>query len=550
MSAASADIVLFGTVVTMADGATTPAEAEGIAIGDGRVLAFGDRAKLAPLIDGSTEVVELPGAVILPGFVDSHIHPVFGLSLTRGADLTRCRSLDDVRALLRAEADTLGDDEWLLGWGLDPNVFDEAEVTNDLLNAVAGERPSFVRLFDAHAAIASSAALALAGVDGTEQFTDASRVVTDAAGRPTGYLLEIQAMALVEPRIPELTLEDRVERLYEILLHMARAGFTSGQVQDLAPGTIELLELIEKDRDLPIRLRLSPWFEPGTALSEVDRLVGLQGTHGRRWVVEGVKLMIDGTVDNGTAWLHEPDCLGESTASLWLDPTQYRAAMTELDSRGVPTTTHAIGDAGIDFVVRTIDGLSSHNATHRVEHIETMTDAALEVFVRSRATASMQPTHVTLFTKADGSDNWSRRLGHARTARGFRSRDLVSAGVPLALGSDWPVAPSDAVGILADAILRRPHDDEAADPVRPEQALDPMDALRGLTVQPYRTIGRRGGILEVGAPADVTVLDQDPRTTDPVKLGQAEVLLTLVDGRPVVDRVAAAGTHGEASPMS
>ena len=164
---------------------------------------------------------------------------------------------------------------------------------------------------------------------------------------------------------------------------MARAGFTSGQVQDLAPDAIELLQAIEATRDLPIRLRMSPWYVPGAPIEEVSRLAELQGVHGRRWIVEGVKLMIDGTIDNGTAWLHEPDCLGESTTSLWLDPAQYREALTELDRRGIPTTTHAIGDAGIDFVVRAIDGLVERTATHRIEHIETMTDAALEVFVSS-----------------------------------------------------------------------------------------------------------------------------------------------------------------------
>jgi predicted amidohydrolase YtcJ len=293
---------------------------------------------------------------------------------------------------------------------------------------------------------------------------------------------------------------------------------------------------------------MSPWFEPGTAVEEVDRLARLQGQRGRRWVVEGVKLMIDGTIDNGTAWLHEPDCLGESTASLWLDPEQYRGALTELDRRAIPTTTHAIGDAGIEFVVRAIAGLPNRNATHRVEHIETMTDAALELFASSGITASMQPTHCTLFTRADGSDHWSTRLGAERAARGFRTGDLVRAGVPLALGSDWPIAPSDAVGILADAQLRRPHDDPHARPVQPEQALSAVDALRGFTTHPYTTIGRRGGVLEVGAVADVTVLDRDPLTAEPDDLGRAAVLLTLVDGRVAAD--ASLGETRSAVPAS
>lgn len=531
-----ADLILIGgKVITMADDGIAPEGAHGIAIAGGRIVGIGDRAELEPYVGDETTVLELPGSVVLPGFVDSHIHPVFGLSLTRGADLSHCRTLAEVKDRLRAELETLSDEDWLLGWGLDPTAFKGREVTNQVLDEVAGDRPAFIRLFDAHAALASSRALEISGCRGDEEFTDASRVVTDANGRPTGYLLEVQAMALVEPFVPELTFEQRVDGLYEVLMHMARAGFTVGQVQDLAPGSIELLRSIEQTRELPIRLRMSPWFEPGTALEEVDRLAELQGLQGRSWVVEGVKLMIDGTIDNGTAWLHEPDCLGESTKSLWLDPEQYREALTELDRRGVPTTTHAIGDAGIEFVARAIAGLPHRNATHRVEHIETMTDAALELFTTSGIMASMQPTHCTLFTKAEGTDNWSTRLGEDRAARGFRTGDLVRAGVPLALGSDWPIAPSHAAGILADAQLRRPHDDPVATPVNPEQALGAVDALRGFTTHPYTTIGKRGGVLELGSVADVTVLDRDPLTADPEGLGQAKVLLTLVDGRVVAD---------------
>lgn len=531
-----AETVLIGSgVITMAESGIAPEGAVGVAMADGVIIGIDDRAGLERFIGDGTRVIDVPGATLLPGFVDSHIHPVFGLDLTRGADLNGCRTMADVDRRLRTELAELGDGDWLLGWGLDPNVFDGGEVTNRVLDDVAGDRPAFIRFFDAHAGLASTRALELAGCDGSEEFTDASRVVTDAVGQPTGYLLELQAMALVQRFIPALTLEQRADRLYEVLTHMAHAGFTAGQVQDLAPDTLELLRRIEQTRDLPIRLRMSPWFEPGTGVEEVQRLADLQGVHGRRWVVEGVKLMIDGTVDNGTAWLHEPDLFGESTSSLWLDPEQYREALAELDRRGVPTTTHAIGDAGIDFVARTISGLSPRHATHRVEHIETMTDDTLEVFASSGIMASMQPSHCTLYTKADGSDNWSRRLGVERAARGFRTGDLVRAGVPLALGSDWPVAPSDAVGILADAQLRRVHDDPSAEPVNREQALSALDAVRGFTTQPYTTIGRRGGVLEVGAPADITLLDCDPLTVDADELGRAHVLLTIVAGTVAAD---------------
>jgi len=525
-------VVLGGGVVTMTDG--DDAGLEGVAIRDGRIVAVDARERLARWIGASTRIVDVGDGTILPGLVDCHIHPVFGLELTRGADLSGCASLDDVRAALAAELAGLDGDDWLLGWGLEPGVFDGEEVSNRFLDALAGDRPAFLRLFDAHAALASTAALRLAGVRGDERFTDSSQVVRDASGRLTGALLEVQAIALVEGSVPELGLEERVERLHEILLHMARAGFVAGQVQDLAPDAIALLEAIESTRDLPIRLRMSPWFEPGTDLTDVGRLVALQGRSGRDWTVRGVKTMIDGTVDNGTAWLEHPDALGESTASLWLRPEQYPLALAALDEHGIPTTTHAIGDAGVAFVARAIAALPGRRATHRVEHIEVLRDDVLEVFASGGIAASMQPTHCTHFLRADGSDNWSRRLGPERSALGFRTRDIVDAGVPLALGSDWPVAPSDAPGILADAQLRRRHDQPRTAAIGPAQGLTAREALRGFTTDAYATIGERGGTLEAGALGDLTVLDVDPLTADPAALGAADVLLTVVGGRIVV----------------
>lgn len=529
----SADlIVLGGRVVTMAD--HDDPSAEGVAISEGRIVEVGSREQLRRWNGVQTRVVDVGRATILPGFVDCHIHPVFGIELTRGADLSGCRSLDEVRALLQAELATLGDDDWLLGWGLEPGAFEGEEVTNHFLDALAGDRPAFLRLFDAHAALASTEALRRAGVRGDETFTDSSRVVVDDFGRLTGALLEVQAIALVDGVIPALTFDQRVERLYEVLRHMAEAGFTVGQVQDLAPDAIALLDAIEADRDLPIRLRMSPWFEPGTDLADVTRLVELQGRSGRDWTVRGVKTMIDGTIDNGTAWLERPDTSGQSTSSLWLRPDEYPRALAALDAHGVPTTTHAIGDAGVAFVARAIAAMPERRATHRVEHIEVLTDDVLEVFASGGVMASMQPTHCTHFLRADGSDNWSRRLGPERAALGFRTRDVAAAGVPLALGSDWPVAPSDAPGILADAQLRRRHDEPETDAIGAAQGLTPRQALRGFTTDAYRTIGEKGGTLEAGALGDITVLSVDPLTADPAELGAAEVVLTVVGGRVVV----------------
>jgi predicted amidohydrolase YtcJ len=250
--------------------------------------------------------------------------------------------------------------------------------------------------------------------------------------------------------------------------------------------------------------------------------------------------MIDGTIDNGTAWLFEPDTEGESTESLWFHPEEYVRVLEFFHAHGVPTTTHAIGDKGTSFVANAIGALPKQNGAasavqHRIEHIETLPDTVLAEIVASGAAASLQPTHCTLYSKADHSDNWSQRLGHERADLAWRTGSLRDAGVTVALGSDWPIAPYDPRAILADAQLRRPvtRPDLAAN--HPEEGLTARRALEGYTSEWWRSVGEDGGRLEAGAAADITVLAVDPLTATPEELADAAVVLTVVDGRVSAD---------------
>lgn len=534
------DLVVVADVIHTLDPAVGDVEA--LAVRDGVIVAVGSRADADGWTNDASTIVDLGSAAVTPGLVDGHLHPISGLDLAAGVDLIGCSTLDEVRAALAAAAAGDPDGGWVSGWALDPNVFGAVEPHGGVLDEACPGRPVFVMLFDAHSSIVSRRALELANITGERPFGDASRIAIDADGTPTGLLLENQAMRLVEEIMPRATFDERVEQLHALLRGMAATGITGAHVMDMHDAdALDLLEAAERSGDLGIRLRISPMCLPGMTDDEVDGLVALQGRRGRRWVVEGVKLMIDGTIDNGTAWLREPDTRGESTDSLWLDPEEYATKVARLHAAGVPTATHAIGDRAIDFVVRTLAGLPRSGVQHRVEHIETLPDDVLAVFAEAGISAGMQPTHCTHYTRADQSDNWSVRLGPERADRAWRIGDLRAAGVTVALGSDWPVAPYDARASLADAILRRPalHPDVA--PVRPDQALSALQALEGYTTQVFDSIGATGGTLAVGRPADLAAFSVDPLTGDPDDFARADVLLTLIDGAPVVgrDRVSA-----------
>ena len=532
-------IILADTIHTMDDRTPGSPAPQAVAVEDGVIAAVGSRDDAEKW--QAAEVIDFGPAVLTPGLVDCHIHPVFGLELTRGRDLSGATDLAEVRALLRAEAAATPAGDWVRGWGLDPNVFGTAAAHRELIDDVVSGLPCLIRLFDGHSALASSRALELGGVTGPRKFDQASEVVCDGSGRPTGLLLEAAAIELVAQLMPAEPFQERKARLAELFTQFSRAGLTGAHVMDCGEGSLELFRALEDDMDggLPLRLRISPWCMPGSGEQDWHRLAEQIGLGGRRWEVAGIKLFVDGTVDNGTAWLFEPDIYGESVAPFWPRPEEYAAAVRFFAGRGIPTATHAIGDAGVAAVLDAFESLPpavrsvAPETVHRIEHLETVPDALIERFSRAGLVASMQPTHCTHYSRADHSDNWSTRLGTERANNAWRCADLRAAGTTLGLGSDWPIAPFEPLPILADAQLRRRSGHRDEQPVVPGQALTALQALEGYTSHAARAAGEWAvsGSITVGKRADFTVFDADPLSVAPDDLAAAQVLATFVDGR-------------------
>ncbi|MEV7607707.1 amidohydrolase [Paenarthrobacter sp. NPDC089322] len=525
-------IVLAGTIHTLDP---HKPHATALAIKAGRIAAVGDYTEVQPLQGTGTKILDYADATIVPGLNDSHTHVVFGLDLVRGLQLTDLGPLEKVKRLIGEAAKDSG--TWVLGWGLDPNLFTDTGFNGRLFDDVTAGVPMFLRMRDGHSAIVNSAALAAAGITGPVDFPDESLVDVDD-GAPTGYLVEFSAMDLVTKVLPQEGFEVRAQRLGELLHGMAAVGITSTHVMDYVEGSGELAAHLEEKRDLPLRLRFSPMVNAGASMSELEEVAALQGTGGRRWRVEGVKFFIDGTIDNGSAWLEKPDVYGENTESVWTDPDDFKKALRFFVERGIPTATHAIGDQGVRYVLDALEtaGDARKLAAHRIEHIETIPDDLVERFAELGVAASMQPVHGTHHTRADRTDNWSVRLGEERASRGWRCRDLRDAGVTVALGSDWPITPFDPRAMMADSILRRPVERPDVAPVQPEQALTSLMALQGYTSHAAAAAGLTSvtGTISAGKWADLTVFGADPLLVTPEELARTSVLATIVDGVVVV----------------
>ena len=506
--------------------------ATAVAVGHGAILAVGSDAEIRELAGGAT-VIDLDGAALVPGITDSHVHPFLGALDAVGADLLDAGTWDDVLAGLRREAEGKGPDEWVVGWGLLYDAFEGRTIHADLIEEAVGGRPAYVKFMDFHTVLASHRALALAGVTGPVAFSENAEIVCDADGRPTGEVREWAAIELIDRAMPALTRAQRLDRYHRQMLEFAKVGLTGVHGMDGSPETFDDLRELEASGRVKTRLTMPLWVKPEMPEEHWRSFLPLRGERGARWRGGVAKFFIDGVIDTGTAWLYEPDSMGDGLAPFWTDPADYRRAVKAFAGAGFQCVTHACGDRGVREALDAYrDAGAWPGVRHRVEHIETLQDFDLPRFAAEGVVASMQTQHM-MWLDPGRRCNWTTRMGDARCDRAFPTRRLWESGATVALGSDWPVARFDPRIGMASAQLRHapgngrePFDD---------QALTGLQALEGYTVNAAYTVSeeRRLGRIKVGFCADLTAFAEDPATCPPEELVDLPVRLTMVDGEVV-----------------
>jgi predicted amidohydrolase YtcJ len=534
ISMTKADLVLHSGRLRTFDPAQPRAEA--LAIADGRLLAAGDNDDVLSLVGQRTEAIDLDGAAVIPGLTDSHLHPFWGAMIARGVDLTGARSLEDVRRDLSRERVRCAPNDWILGFGLDYNVFEHVGVSQSVIEDAVEGRPSLLTFSDLHTGLATREALRAAGIDGPHRFEERAEVVC-VDGVPTGELREIPALDLVRAAIPPLTEFERYRLCAEQLSRLASVGLTGAHVMDGDLTTLDLLRKLEANGELVTRLVVPFWIKPDAPEEQWEIFAAHGDEHGSRWRACVAKFFIDGVIDTGTGWLFEPDSEGQGVEPYWPDPQRYRRAVAFFARRGFQCVTHATGDRGVhealDAYREAGPPAGASGALHRIEHIERLQPDDLPRFAREGVAASMQAQHL-MWLSHDRLDNWSKRLGPERCERAYPMRALLETGAIVALGSDWPVAHYDPRQGLAAAQLRRPAGESTRAPYD-DKGLDGLKALHGYTTMAASAVGEQhlNGRLSPGFRADVTVMAEDPVDCLADNLPANQVLLTVVAGEIV-----------------
>ncbi|ELZ42141.1 amidohydrolase [Halorubrum californiense DSM 19288] len=530
MTEAADRIFVNGEIHTLADPDDGgDAVREAVAVRDGEIVRTGRTHDVELLAGVDTDVVDLDGRVLLPGFVDAHTHlTTVGRYLVH-ADLSAANSPADAVDLLaeraaevesaESGAEKSESDDWVLGYGYDESTWDESRyLTREDLDRVSTERPVAAFREDMHVAAVNGVAL--------DRFADAladapdETVPTGDDGEPTGVLLEAAIDPIyraVEPGPSETRAV--VEAALDGCAARGITGFHDMVRDSHAPRVYRDLDAAG---ELTARVRINYWSDHLDAVREV----GLATNAGSDMVQVGaIKSYTDGSLGGRTARLSEPYADATDETGQWVvDPDELNETVADATDAGFQFTAHAIGDEAVDAVLDAYEDASrtdAGEARHRIEHVELADDDAIERLAETGVVASVQPNFLK-WAREGGL--YEERLGPERTAETNRYREMLDAGVELAFGSD---------GMPMDPLVGVHH---AVNAPAASQRLTVTEALRAYTSgAAYAGFDEdRLGTIEAGKRADLVALDDSPWERDDA-VDEIHVALTVVDGEVVFD---------------
>jgi predicted amidohydrolase YtcJ len=514
--------------------------AEAVAIRGDKIVAVGSADQLNAYRRNSTKIIDAGGRLVLPGFVDCHIHFMDGsLGLTQ-VDLNDTKTIPAIQKRVKEYAAAHPEKPWITGMGWTYPTFGASALPDKkILDEVVADRPVYLVAFDGHSSWANSRALQMAGITAKTPDPPNGIIVRDQNGEATGALKE-SAGDLVAKLMPQPTREDRLAALRLGIREANKYGLV--RVHS-AGGDFEWLDLydqLRRDGQLTLRFYIAYFLDPPELTpSTLEKIEQARRTYKDDWISGGaVKTMLDGVVEAHTAAMLHPysDDPSQSGKLFW-DPEKYAQAVTELDRRSLQIFTHAIGDRAVRLALDAYQHAAESNHTSdarpRIEHIETISAPDIPRFGKLGVIASFQPLHA--YPDEDTLDIWARNVGPERAQRAWVWRSIENTGGRLAFGSDWPVVTLNPWPGVQNALTRQTTEGTPPDGFVPKERISLEDTIKAYTLG-AAFAGRREkteGSLEPGKLADLIVLSQDLFKIDPSSIAKTEVLLTMVGGKLV-----------------
>jgi hypothetical protein len=526
-----ADLVVFGRVWT---GNPEQPWAAAVAVRGDSIIAVGDSADLAPYVGDGTRRLDNGSAMVVPGFMDGHLHFMDGGYQLSSVDLRPANSPAEFIARLKAYAAERRPGEWILGGDWDHERWEGAPLPRkDWIDSVTPNNPVFVERLDGHMALANSAALRAGGISRSTPEIPGGVIVRDPrTGEPTGVLKD-EAQTPVYMAVPVSSAEQDDAALSRAMEFAAAKGVTAAAMVSSPWSELAALERARKAGRLTIRATVYP---PLAYWRAVADSMEARGGPGDNWIrLAGVKGYVDGSLGSSTALFYEPYNDEPGTRGIFVtSEDSLRAQIGGADSAGLQVIVHAIGERANGVLLNIFDSVARAHGPRdrrfRIEHAQHLRREDIDRIAELGVIASMQPYHII----DDG--RWAeKRIGPERIKTTYAFRSLLDRKAHLAFGSDWTVAVIDPIIGLYSALTRRTLDDKNPEGWIPAQEITLEEALRAYTYEnAYGVFAEESrGMLKPGYLADLVLLDQDLTRVTPNQLDAVKVNATVVGGKLV-----------------
>ncbi len=505
--------------------------AQSIIVEGNKIIFVGSNDGAKKLLDTSTQIIDLNGKLMLPGFNDNHVHFISGGFYLLGIDLRPATSTTEFKNILKTYSEKFPA-KWITGGYWDHEKWETKDLpTKEMIDEVVSDQPVFVDRLDGHMAVANSYALNLAGITKDTQSPEGGLIVKDPlTGDPTGVLKD-NAMSLITKLIPDPTPEENYTALLASLEEAKRLGITS--VQDITyQASLDAFQKAKNEGKLSCRI-FTRW-PIADYKNHVDNDIKI-GFGDYLIKMGSLKAFADGSLGSSTAWFFDKYNQDTTTFGLPMDiitDGSLEKWSLDADKNHLQLSVHAIGDRANSYMLDLYEKIINENPKwdrrFRVEHSQHVRFEDIKRFAELGVIASVQPYHCI----DDGV--WAeKRIGPERIKYTYPFKSFLDAGVKLCFGTDWYVAPlNPLLGIYA-AVTRRTLDEKNPDGWIPGQKISVEEAIKCYTLNSaYASFEENiKGSIEVGKLADLIILSDDILSIDPVKIKDVKVELTVFDGK-------------------
>jgi len=507
--------------------------AEAIAVKGEEIILVGTNADVKELLGESPSIIDAKGKMITPGFNDSHIHFIdggFGLS---SVQLRDAKTKEEFISRIAAFAKTIPAGNWILAGDWDHTNWDGELPQAAWIDSVTLKHPVFIQRLDGHMGLANTLAITISKVTSQTANINGGTIVRDKRGKPTGIFKD-NAMGLIGQNITDPSDELKDQALQAAMDYVVERGVTS--VQNMGTwGDVEIFRRAHKNKTLKTRVYTSVPLSSWKKLAEEIKNSGAGDDY---FKMGGLKGFVDGSLGSHTAAFKKPFSDSPADSGFLVSSVdELYNAISPADKAGFQLNVHAIGDRAIASLLDIYERVAKENGIRdrrfRIEHAQHLSPGDFQRFKTLNVIASVQPYHAI----DDG--RWAESvIGPERIKTTYAFKSFLDAGVVMAFGSDWFVAPPTPLEGIYAAVTRRTIDDKTPGGWVPKQKITVEQALKAYTsAAAFASFDEtKKGVLKKGMLADFVILDEDITGIPPEKIKDVKVLKTVVGGKVVYER--------------